>query len=362
MGHRSREVTIPDYSGLSIDSGEKIIPFSDDCSLLGVPHLSRLWHKVQLNKVGRLDPELLKREWQADLMLMDELKLGVEPTLQFIYQCNHVSEFEEFILDKNSGEISDSVIFRVNDALEKSPVGLSYCGDGVLSEDQVLFWQKNGYLIIPNVLTPKECEDAVKELCAFLNVSLDNPSSWYRSQRFVKKIMVQFFEGKIQEKIRRNDYIKQIFHHLWGGEQLTISVDRMSFNPPETTQWKFPGPSMHWDLDSFDVPINFRTQGLIYLTDTSEHQGAFCCVPGFHLEIDRFLTELPSGTDPQEQDWSEFNVQPVAAKAGSLIVWHHALPHGSSPNRAKSPRIVQYLNMYPSSTSPVESIHDGCDR
>ena len=51
--------------------------------------------------------------------------------------------------------------------------------------------------------------------------------------------------------------------------------------------------------------------------------------------------------NPQWQDWRNFNVTPIAAQAGDLIIWHHALPHDSSPNRASAPRIVQYLNMSP---------------
>jgi ectoine hydroxylase-related dioxygenase (phytanoyl-CoA dioxygenase family) len=30
--------------------------------------------------------------------------------------------------------------------------------------------------------------------------------------------------------------------------------------------------------------------------------------------------------------------------AGDLIIWHHALPHGSSPNTSTVPRVVQYIN------------------
>ncbi|MGZ0787900.1 phytanoyl-CoA dioxygenase family protein [Pseudomonas saponiphila] len=37
----------------------------------------------------------------------------------------------------------------------------------------------------------------------------------------------------------------------------------------------------------------------------------------------------------------------MAAKAGDLIIWHHALPHGASPNRGTLPRMVQYINFYP---------------
>ncbi len=33
--------------------------------------------------------------------------------------------------------------------------------------------------------------------------------------------------------------------------------------------------------------------------------------------------------------------------AGDLVIWHQALPHGASPNRANRPRVVQYINMFP---------------
>jgi ectoine hydroxylase-related dioxygenase (phytanoyl-CoA dioxygenase family) len=38
---------------------------------------------------------------------------------------------------------------------------------------------------------------------------------------------------------------------------------------------------------------------------------------------------------------------PIAGRAGDLVIWHDAIPHGSRPNRASLPRIVQYIRMYP---------------
>jgi ectoine hydroxylase-related dioxygenase (phytanoyl-CoA dioxygenase family) len=45
---------------------------------------------------------------------------------------------------------------------------------------------------------------------------------------------------------------------------------------------------------------------------------------------------------------SELRAIPIAGSAGDLIVWHQALPHGATPNFGASPRVVQYLNMFPS--------------
>jgi ectoine hydroxylase-related dioxygenase (phytanoyl-CoA dioxygenase family) len=92
----------------------------------------------------------------------------------------------------------------------------------------------------------------------------------------------------------------------------------------------------------------FGLQGILYLTDTAEDQGAFTCVPGFHRRLEGWLKGLPPGADPRQQDLYGLGPKPIAAKGGSLIIWHHALPHGSSPNRSTRPRMAQYINMRPS--------------
>jgi ectoine hydroxylase-related dioxygenase (phytanoyl-CoA dioxygenase family) len=71
-------------------------------------------------------------------------------------------------------------------------------------------------------------------------------------------------------------------------------------------------------------------------------------VPGFHRRIETWLRSLPPGADPRQQDLTALGAAPIAGRAGDLIIWHHALPHGSSPNRAKAPRVVQYIRMTPS--------------
>jgi hypothetical protein len=76
-------------------------------------------------------------------------------------------------------------------------------------------------------------------------------------------------------------------------------------------------------------------------------QGAFTCLPGFHYTIGIWLEGLPEGADPRQQDLSGL-ATPGAGRAGDLIVWHHALPRGSRPNRNTISRVVQYLTMFPS--------------
>ncbi|MNE39994.1 Phytanoyl-CoA dioxygenase (PhyH) [compost metagenome] len=103
---------------------------------------------------------------------------------------------------------------------------------------------------------------------------------------------------------------------------------------------------MHWDV-SLDLPIPFGLQGLLYLSDTQANQGAFTLVPGFHNRIDSWINSLPAGSNPRNQDLHQLGSMPVVANAGDFIIWHQALPHGSSPNTSNRPRLVQYINYSP---------------
>jgi ectoine hydroxylase-related dioxygenase (phytanoyl-CoA dioxygenase family) len=141
--------------------------------------------------------------------------------------------------------------------------------------------------------------------------------------------------------------VHSAFAQLWGRADLWVTVDQVGFNPPERPGWRFPGPYLHWDA-SLAPPIPFDLQALLYLTDVAPDQGAFTCVPGFHRRIHDWLRELPAGADPRRADLYALGAVPIAGRAGDLVIWHHALPHGSSPNRASRPRIVQYVKMHPS--------------
>ena len=157
--------------------------------------------------------------------------------------------------------------------------------------------------------------------------------------------MVELFQHPALEKNRQSLRIHKAFAQLWGTADLWVSSDHCGFHPPQTHDWPFPGPDLHWDID-FDKPIEFGTQGVLYLTDTPARQGALTLVPGFQHRLSDWLKELKSGEDPQQQDLHALGSMPVAGQAGDMIIWNQALPHGSSPNLGSQPRIVQYINMY----------------
>jgi ectoine hydroxylase-related dioxygenase (phytanoyl-CoA dioxygenase family) len=332
------------------------LPDSLEKNVQGIYHLKRLWHKIQLRKQADSKGKTQRKlegipasEWLLDRILLDQLGVGLEPAMQKLYAAEALFEVEYWLADVNAGDLAEEKIQRINSAIvtfiENKNGELDAQTMLPLNDQQLAHWDEYGYLIIPEVLSAGESAAARAAIWEFLQMHEDDPTSWYQSSSQMKKIMVQLFAHPALEVARTSDYIRRVFKQLWQRDDLIMTTDRVGFNPPETDQWQFPGPSIHWDIE-LTAPIPFGTQGLIYLTDVAEDQGAFCCVPGFHKKIDNWLAGQPQGADLQQQDWSEWLVKPIAACAGDLIIWHQALPHGSSPNRADFPRMVQYLNMY----------------
>lgn len=104
-------------------------------------------------------------------------------------------------------------------------------------------------------------------------------------------------------------------------------------------------PGLHLDV-RFGQPLSFATQGIVYLNDVAENQGAFTACAGYHRHYKEWFSGFKEGEEPNLKDVYQFPHEPIAAEAGDLIIWHHWLPHGSSPNLTSTPRVAQYMNMY----------------
>ena len=222
----------------------------------------------------------------------------------------------------------------------------------VLSTEDRTFWKENGYVVIPNAVPPEQVRSTEQKVWDFLGMSPDHPESWYPNPPRAS-VMVEMYQDQALWDNRQYPRVYQAFAEIFGTEKLWVSIDRASMNPPERDDWKYPG-GFHWDT-SLDLPIKFWVQGVLYLTDTAANQGAFSCVPGFHRKIEAWLKDLPPDADPRQQDIESLGVRPIPGKAGDLIIWHSALPHGSSPNTANLPRVAQYITMYPAQEEDQEA-------
>jgi Phytanoyl-CoA dioxygenase (PhyH) len=319
------------------------IASSEEPGSLGVAHLKRLWSRYM---AGRLEaaPEGDGRDWAADNTVISGLGLNLHETMRYLYATGpSFEQFEHWILERNGGSIDAARIERINSALrgeaDTRPI------EGPLTPQDLAFWEENGYVVVHDAAPPEGCAAAVQAICEFLGMDLNNPATWYNGPQG-HSIWVPLLRHPAIEANRNSPPVRAAFEQIWKRKDLWMTVDQCGMNPPERPGWRFPGPHLHWDT-SLELPIPFGVQALLYLTDTVPEQGAFTCVPGFHHKIENWLKSLPPVLNPRELDLAALGATPIAGRAGDLIIWHQALPHGSQPNQASVPRFVQYLTMRP---------------
>ena len=317
----------------------------DEMGATGILYLKRFWSQRIAARMQVTLNAPTAAEIVAENVLLAGLKLGVRETLDFLMtKAPSFEEFESWVLAKNQGTIEPAHVARLNGAL---------CDDGsfalesiqvepVLSAIDLAFWEEHGYVIVKQAVSPAHCQSAVDAIFEHAGMDINQPDSWYANP-----IWILLTQHPALWANRNSPRIHTAFAQLWQRKDLWMNVDVCGVNPPERPGYQFRGSPLHWDM-TLTPPLRFGTQAILYLTDTAADQGAFSCVPGFHRKLESWLRELPPGTDPRAQALKELRAIPIAGAAGDLIIWHHALPHGATPNRATLPRVVQYLNMFPS--------------
>lgn len=330
----------------NIAAYELALAQSTEAGDLQIMHLKRYWSKALLKRNGSLQSDAYLEEGHLDKTLLYALGLGLEQASVYVYTvAPSFDQFENWVVE-TAGKPKPETIERFNKIFTEDGSAEQDNIPQVLSADELAFFDQNGYIIIKNAVPKEDCEKTIDTICRYIEIDRNDPSTWYNGNEARQGIMVQLFQDPIMEKNRNSVKIRQVYEQLWQRTDLWVSADRVGFNPPETKNWKFPGPYLHWDV-SLQLPIPFGLQGLLYLADTEENQGAFSLVPGFQHKIEDWLNNLPEGADPRNEDLNALGSIPIAANAGDFIIWLKALPHGSSPNTSTKPRYVQYINYNP---------------
>jgi Phytanoyl-CoA dioxygenase (PhyH) len=327
---------------LSHMSPSQAAAFKVETGLPPIPGLAELWERATGRTQTRPPHDMAAR------VVLDTLGLGLEQTFTYLRERPEFDEFKAWILD-TVGQPDPMTVARYRAWLDREPVpesahrrlrAIEEAGP-VFDAADLAHWEAEGYVILRHAITSDQAKAAEALLWRRLEASADDPESWYAPR--TNGIMIQLFQDPALEAARRSPRVHKAFAQLWGTADLWMTIDRMSFNPPERPGRKFPGPDLHWDV-SLMLPMSFATQGILYLTDTSADQGALQVVPGFHHRLATWLESI-GDADPRRIDLKA-EARTIAAGAGDLIIWRQELPHGASPNTTERPRMAQYVNMY----------------
>jgi hypothetical protein len=329
---------------------------STEVGSLGVVHLKRLWSAVMAQRQGAR----LERQDEDDLdkQVLNALGLGLHQSLSHLYDhAPSFAEFEAWVV-ATAGQPGRLQVERLNADIagRPPPAAIQRWVEAierrapVLGPDELACWQQHGYVVLKRAVDDAARAAAEHTIWQHVGADPDVPDSWYgRHGKDLHGIMLELIQHPALEANRRSPRIHKAFAQLWGTANLWVSADRCGFHPPQRAGHPFPGPDLHWDVD-LARPVGFGSQGILYLTDTPPEQGALTLVPGFQHRLKDWLAALPPGVDPQQQDLHALGARPIGAQAGDMVIWHHALPHGSRPNLGRRPRMVQYINLQPSRT------------
>lgn len=218
-----------------------------------------------------------------------------------------------------------------------------------LTEEQVRFYRENGYLVVPNVLTPEELES--------IRASVDDAYS-------------RKYEAA-HDNTGRNAAYDAVFHqkvNLW---QVHDGIRKHTFNPriaamarqlmgvPAVRLWhdqtlvKPPGNPMatpiHQDLPYWPMADEEAITAWTALDDVNESNSCMHYIPRSHT-----WGKYPGNdfTDPDEvaqmaPDHAHECMPVTAPVPAGSVVFHHSLTfHGATPNvseRARRAMIIHYM-------------------
>ncbi|MCC9064721.1 phytanoyl-CoA dioxygenase family protein [Flavobacterium piscisymbiosum] len=295
--------------------------------------LENLWKRaVDPTSISPADRD---QNWNEEIKVLYKLGIGMEDTLQFLYfEQPDLETFKNWVNNRTKSQNSTDEDFT----------------DIVLSEEDLEFWNKNGYVIVKGAISKKDCKATQQAIWNFLKMDPDKKESWYERHPDQKGLMVNFSDHETLNKNRFSPRIKKAYEQLYNTTNIYKTIDKVSFNPPETNDFTFLGSPLHWDT-SLKQPIKFGLQGLLYLSDCGSNDGAFHCVPGFHNTISHWLNNLDATENPREKAIKTLEPKPIIGNAGDFIIWDNRLPHCATPNKGEKPRMVQYLTYLPNDYS-----------
>eukprot|EP01050_Picozoa_sp_SAG11_P039156 SAG11_NODE_16336_length_550_cov_1.046563_1_plen_138_part_10 len=115
-------------------------------------------------------------------------------------------------------------------AAAAAPDPLEWTGRVMSAADRA-FWEREGYVCIPNAVPLANCEAVRRELFGTLGASESDPESWYEAMR--AKRSYQMFTTQGIWNNRQAAKVHRAFAELWGTDELWVSSDGVGLRLPD---------------------------------------------------------------------------------------------------------------------------------
>jgi Phytanoyl-CoA dioxygenase (PhyH) len=264
------------------------------------------------------------------------------------------------IVDEQKGKPGDN---KLTPSVEREPLSrlIKKLPLRVLSPDDFLHWQTNGFVVVKQAVPTANIDRLKKLLWEFQEMDPEDTATWYAPQlrdHAMKELnnsgMVEAYNHQALWDNRQEPRLYDAFVDVWDDEKLWVTIDRANLNTPNRSGRAF-GGFIHTDVDTTLDPLPVNVQGVLALVDADGETGGFQCVPELFRTLEEWRTKQPEGRDGFNPDITGFDVYPVPMKAGDLLIFNSLLAHGIRPNTsAGKVRMAQYVAMTPAAESNAE--------
>ena len=212
-----------------------------------------------------------------------------------------------------------------------------------------------GYVVIPNVLSQSEVDQALSFTWDWLEslgsgISKSDPSTWQDKNwpGDLKSGIVTTCRAAQQAAawfVRGSSRVQQAFSAVWGEEQLITSMDCVIMWRPWLVEgaegWRPVTEGLHIDQNPFNKSGLQCVQGMVPLCKVTKDIGGLQVVPRSHKE---YVQDIIRRDHPEHKHSGDFcKVNPdnykgaealLEANAGDLILWDSRLIHGGTVGSA----------------------------
>ena len=237
------------------------------------------------------------------------------------------------------------------------------CLDYCLTEDEHREFERNGFLIVPDALTPQMTSD--------VEAVVDRIDAQYRTEEAMDAhewLHKLDFVGQDEIFLKLLDWHKT-FPKVWGilGWNIQLYLTHMDVTPPPLPDAAQEKKRLGWHQDSGRLNAELETDPRprisvkvgYFLTDTTEAgRGNFYVIPGSHIQN---KLEFPSDdvSDPE-------GATPVCVPPGTAVIFDRRIWHSRSPNESDITRKVlfygySYRWLRPRDDVTVGHFIDRCD-
>lgn len=231
-----------------------------------------------------------------------------------------------------------------------------------------------GYTVVPGVVTPRECDAAVREYQQWLRQFGDSFPKSFNS------IINQYNTGHMEVTWRLRLQTQPVFAQLWKTDKLLTSFDAIAIGrPPEDGKETFQEPDRYW-LHSDQTSERYGLhayQGALYLEEQCKDDWTFQVMEGSHKLLDAFYHQ--DGKEARKTNKAEYfkltreeiqtfkdggcHLTRVPVPKGGMVLWDSRLIHANArplPNRKHSGRwrYVVFVCMTPARWAGEQDMAD----